>query len=361
MLLVVAITRMLDPTADPLAPPSNAVQVCRTPASPSPCHASSASRALQTTFALAYDEKASDSVQQKAEGSLLNAAYFIGMVVVITVVLVLLYKYRCMKIIYGYLMFSTFSLLFFTGGVLLGNLILHFSVTVDWLTFVFLMANFGALGSFAVFFTAPSIVKQGYLVCVSVIMAWSLSKLPDWTNWTILIALAVYDLFAVLSPCGPLKALVEMSQSRNEPIPGLVYEADAPDDTPPATAQPQTQTARSQDAGDEETGLVSVARDSNADVQPRLRGRGGGGNGDGSRSIEMCDVAAAADSGIHQEAVASPAAAASHDAGDASAAQVPEGNDAGPAGDQDDDEQKGVKLGLGDFVFYSVLVARCDA
>ena len=220
-------------------------------------------------------------MQQKAEGSLLNAAYFIGMVVVITVVLVLLYKYRCMKIIYGYLMFSTFSLLFFTGGVLLGNLILHFSVTVDWLTFVFLMANFGALGSFAVFFTAPSIVKQGYLVCVSVIMAWSLSKLPDWTNWTILIALAVYDLFAVLSPCGPLKALVEMSQSRNEPIPGLVYEADAPEDTPPATAHPQTQTARSQDAGDEETGHVSAARDLKVDVQPRLRGRGGGGNGDG--------------------------------------------------------------------------------
>jgi hypothetical protein len=28
MLLVVAITRILDPTGDPLAPPSNAVQVC---------------------------------------------------------------------------------------------------------------------------------------------------------------------------------------------------------------------------------------------------------------------------------------------------------------------------------------------
>ena len=37
--------------------------------------------------------------------------------------------------------------------------------------------------------------------------------------------LAFYDLCAVLTPCGPLKALVEMAQSRNDGIPGLLYEA----------------------------------------------------------------------------------------------------------------------------------------
>lgn len=40
--------------------------------------------------------------------------------------------------------------------------------------------------------------------------------------------LALYDLCAVLTPCGPLKVLVGLMQERNEPLPGLLYEADLP-------------------------------------------------------------------------------------------------------------------------------------
>jgi presenilin 1 len=291
---------------------------------------------------LAYNEQENDSVQQKAEGSLLNAAYFIGMVVGVTVVLLLLYKYRCMKIIYSYLMFSVFSLLFFTGGVLLGNLILRFGITVDWLTFVFILANFGALGSFAVFFTAPSIVKQSYLVCVSVIMAWSLSKLPEWTNWTILIALAVYDLFAVLSPCGPLKALVEMSQSRNEPIPGLVYEADAPESRSPPPTESQSSSARVEDA----VADPSHDHDLHSDIGPRQRCRGGDTGMVGG--IEMQEVADVSPDGAD--------AVSTNDHADAAAVDY-----AHDEKEEEEEEERdgGVKLGLGDFVFYSVLVARC--
>jgi presenilin 1 len=292
---------------------------------------------------MAYEEKASDSVQQKAEGSLLNAAYFIAMVVGVTVVLLLLYKYRCMKIIYGYLMFSLFSLLFFTGGVLLGNLILRFDVNIDWLSFVFILTNFGALGSFAVFFTAPSIVKQSYLVCVSVIMAWSLSKLPDWTNWTILIALAVYDLFAVLSPCGPLKALVEMSQSRNEPIPGLVYEADAPESraapAPPLHCQQPRTAIGSRD--EDETGRGDEG-ESGYMLRERSVSEGAG--------VEMQDVAALEAHTPLGDDSAAPSRAA--DAAGEAAVGLPDEEA------EEEDRDGGVKLGLGDFVFYSVLVAR---
>jgi len=30
----------------------------------------------------------------------------------------------------------------------------------------------------------------------------------QWTSWALLVALALYDLCAVLTPCGPLRALV---------------------------------------------------------------------------------------------------------------------------------------------------------
>ena len=58
-------------------------------------------------------------------------------------------------------------------------------------------------------------------------MAWQISiKLPEWTSWTLLVLLACYDLFAVLSPAGPLKMLVELMVEQQSFLPGLLYEAD---------------------------------------------------------------------------------------------------------------------------------------
>lgn len=51
--------------------------------------------------------------------------------------------------------------------------------------------------------------------------------LPPWTGWSVLGLLVIWDLIAVLAPCGPLKKLVEMAQERDErgtgPLSALVY------------------------------------------------------------------------------------------------------------------------------------------
>ena len=72
-------------------------------------------------------------------------------------------------------------------------------------------------------------LQQNYLVAISVIMAWQLRRMfPLWTTWCLLICLAFYDLCAVLTPCGPLKCLVNLVIDKGRPLPGLLYEADVP-------------------------------------------------------------------------------------------------------------------------------------
>lgn len=58
-----------------------------------------------------------------------------------------------------------------------------------------------------------------------VVVAYIFTSIPAWTTWVLLVAMALYDLFAVLTPHGPLQMLVNLAIERDEDIPALVYEA----------------------------------------------------------------------------------------------------------------------------------------
>jgi presenilin 1 len=176
---------------------------------------------------LVYQENDNDSGGSKFGGALLNALIFVGIILVATCVIVVLYKYRCLKAIYGWLIMSCVSLLGFFGGLTLWQILEINGLPIDWLSLAFIVWNFAVVGIIAIFWRAPLLMQQGYLVAVSALLAVNLTNLPEWTTWMILAAVAVYDLFAVLAPRGPLKVLVETSQERNEPIPGLVYNAES--------------------------------------------------------------------------------------------------------------------------------------
>jgi presenilin 1 len=61
----------------------------------------------------------------------------------------------------------------------------------------------GMLGLF--FMPVPISMKQGYLIVTGIVVAYIFTLIPEWTTWVLLVAMALYDLCAVLTPGGPLK------------------------------------------------------------------------------------------------------------------------------------------------------------
>ena len=68
---------------------------------------------------MVYQELEADSASTKAGGVLLNALAMVAMLAVVTTLMMLLYRYRCYKLMYGWLLFSVASLLFSFGGLVL--------------------------------------------------------------------------------------------------------------------------------------------------------------------------------------------------------------------------------------------------
>jgi len=64
-------------------------------------------------------------------------------------------------------------------------------------------------------------------------VSWPFTELSEWTVWTTLVVLTLYDLLAVLAPCGPLKFIMDAEAASkadpdpesgdSSPLPGLMY------------------------------------------------------------------------------------------------------------------------------------------
>jgi len=360
------------------------------------------------------DGNGGDSNSVKLGKSLINALTIVGVICGATFVVVLLYKYRCMKCLFGYMAFSSTMLLGLMGGLLWYTALVRWDLPCDYLTFVAILYNFAFVGVAAIFYQKgiPTWVTQGYLVLISCIMAWQLSRFEEWTGWALLVVLALYDLCAVLTPCGPLKYLVGLMQERDAPtMPGLLYEAELPAHArhhhrvpPPlgggaaaagAAAAMDLQTPVRDVSGDD-CGPVSLVPSSLAStlhstsppspLDPLLDGSHGspggthldhhhrqqqqqqqqqqrGGRMD-SRLLEGGGAPLEEEEGDEEGGGerGSGGVGGSSGTGDhplsSSISSQQQHHDGGGGGGGGAPEERSIKLGLGDFVFYSVLVGK---
>jgi Presenilin len=187
--------------------------------------------AVSGSYNVYGDASAQQTTGGQVSAALVNSLVIVSVICAMTFVIVLLYKYRCMKILITYMVVATGMLLGYISSIMFQVAIDRYSLTIDKVSFWLFIYNFAIVGTLTIYFGRgfPVYVQQGYLIANSVIVAWQLSYFDSWTAWALLIMLALYDLFAVLSPCGPLKALVKLMQRDNAPeMPGLLYEASLP-------------------------------------------------------------------------------------------------------------------------------------
>jgi presenilin 1 len=282
-----------------------------------------------------------------------NALTVLAVVVVMTGILIMLYYFRFYKVIHGWLLLSSILLLSLFTTMYLQELFKNFNTTIDYITFGFFIWNFAALGILCIHWKGPLLLQQTYLIVMSALMALVLIKyLPDWTVWTVLGALSIWDLIAVLCPHGPLRMLVETAQKRNEPIfPALIYSS--------AVLYPYVIFGASRtDPNNPNPKKPKVSFDSSNETsrQPLL--------------VPSAETTFSEPSSSRSDKPDTPTVKTvprQAPVKKRSSLRVSQGHDSQPRPRLEEIEveevveEQGVKLGLGDFIFYSVLVGKASS
>uniref|UniRef100_A0A0N4ZSD0 Presenilin n=1 Tax=Parastrongyloides trichosuri TaxID=131310 RepID=A0A0N4ZSD0_PARTI len=259
-----------------------------------------------------------------------NSAVMLAYIITVTTIIIILYKKRFYKVIDGFLFFNTALFLTFFLYLHLQETFTAFSIPIDVISLILITGNLCIMGIISIHFKGPLIIQQTFLILIAAMFALILIKfMPNWTVWGILLLISFWDLFAVLYSKGPLRILVETAQERNEPIfasliytSGLVY-------VPITTVMiaednvPVNEETNEEEVKSGETSIrYAPGRPQNALVFMDEQNGSGSSQTRPENKNERLML-----NGVYQQ-------------------------------HHHEEEHQGVKLGLGDFVFYSILLGK---
>ncbi|KMZ00789.1 presenilin homolog isoform X3 [Drosophila simulans] len=288
--------------------------------------------------------------------ALANSLILMSVVVVMTFLLIVLYKKRCYRIIHGWLILSSFMLLFIFTYLYLEELLRAYNIPMDYPTALLIMWNFGVVGMMSIHWQGPLRLQQGYLIFVAALMALVFIKyLPEWTAWAVLAAISIWDLIAVLSPRGPLRILVETAQERNEQIfPALIYSSTVVYALVNTVTPQQSQaTASSSPSSSNSTTTTRATQNSLASPEAAAAS--------GQRTAEAAGFTQEWSANLSERVARRQIEVQSTQSGNAQRSNEYRTVTAPDQNHPDGQEERGIKLGLGDFIFYSVLVGKASS
>lgn len=256
-------------------------------------------------------------------GSLYLVLMFLALIVVVTLIILFVLYMEWHSCLSYYFYVPSFIIMAIISPIflrLIGKSLGWFSL--DLISLAILTWNFTALGMMAIFglyASGPLILQQLYLIHNSSIVALlMISFLPGWAPWILLAFLVVWDLFAVMTPCGPLNLIINMAEKRGiVEMPGLVYSTDL---APGQEEESQSEEPRTQADG----------RAAQIEHRPDAAGRELQRNGT-----------------VEQEVV-SPDRAENQNSESSKRSESTMGRTS--------IEERGVDIGLGDFTFYGLLI-----
>ncbi|XP_031825298.1 presenilin [Nomia melanderi] len=300
-----------------------------------------------------FHEDSADT-STKAWQAVANALILISVIAFMTMTFIVLYKYKFYTVIRAWLIISSLLLLSMFSILYCEQILKAYNIPIDLFTLGIISWNFGVVGMICIHWQGPLQLQQAYLIFISALMALVFIKyLPEWTAWVVLGAISIWDLIAVLPPKGPLRILVETAQERNESIfAALIYSSTVMYTTSTTyTGFVHTTTMTSSDsvAGGTANPVNNQTENQNA---PATRDAEEGGftpewietHGDrgARRAQEVLENSSSMTESSRQQ--------------DNRVVQDVQGYVAPIT-----EEERGLKLGLGDFIFYSVLVGKASS
>tara|TARA_B100000795_G_C22778650_1_gene431202 strand:+ start:74 stop:1243 length:1170 start_codon:yes stop_codon:yes gene_type:complete len=189
-----------------------------------------------------------------ALASLYNSLFLLSTVIFVTLLFLILFTFKCRKLCFciligAFVLTTTAAPIYLTWKACV-----RYNIILDWFTVVFFSWNFSIVGVLLVHWetlqetlelyhdhnwtavsesplNAHNWIVHVYLVLNAVGLTWPFSSMDEWTVWSFLVLLVLWDLFAVLTPCGPLRYIMELERKRKtngidqfKLPPGLIYE-----------------------------------------------------------------------------------------------------------------------------------------
>lgn len=278
--------------------------------------------------------------------NLLLVAAILLLVVLITLIILLVFYLRWHKCMEYYFRLPALLIMAVLTPAIFRIVCYTFnSFSLDFITFLLLVWNFTALGMMAIFgcyASAPLSVQQFYLINNSSILALVLiTSLPSGALYLLLLLLIIWDLFAVLTPVGPLQMIIKLAEREGVvDMPGLVY---------------TTHAKRS------DKHLEEISRTDDCPTDRQLDGN----SVQALKDLSISEHKAEQSNGLRYVQRQAAMAVAKADAVRATSdslrthlgSLIPsDETDEQPDSRERSIEEHGVNIGLGDFIFYSILV-----